>query len=154
MTLKLSKCRFGLQKVDLLGYEVTPEGIAPQEQKTKVIARLATPAAVKEVCTFLGMCGYYRQCIPGFAEIAEPLQALTKKSVRFDWNEDRQKSFDRLKAMLCSAHVMIHPDTQQEYQLHTDASDFAVGAILTQERGGIDRPMQYVSKALTDSQRK
>ncbi len=154
MTLKLCKCHFGQRSVELLGYTISGDGIAPQSENTEVIQQLPVPQDVKGVRAFLGMAGYYRQCVPGFAEYAAPLNALTKKHARFEWTERHQWGFDKLKEALCSERVMIHPDPMKPYQLHTDASDYAVGAILTQERDGVDRPVQYVSKFLNDAQRK
>ena len=154
LTLKHKKCHFGKTEVELLGYTVSAQGIAPQRQKTEVINKIPRPTTVKEIRSFLGMTGYYRQCIPRYAEIAEPLVALTKKGARFSWNDNCEVSFHQLKEELCSSHVMAHPDPGRSYIVHTDACDYAVGAILTQEKGGIDRPIQYVSKKLTETQKR
>ncbi len=103
----------------------------------------------------MGMTGYNHQCIPGYAHIAAPLIALTRKHVHFRWGDEEQAAFDALRDALCTEPVMRHPDPAKPYILHTDASDFAVGAILTQEdEGGVDRPVQYISKTLSESQRK
>ncbi len=154
LTLKLSKCRFGQTEVDLLGFRLNGEGIAPQDDKADAIKNLPTPETAKDIRAFLGMAGYYRQCIPEFAKHAVPLNELTKKNVQFKWTDDCQRSFDRLKDLLSSDKVMIYPDVTQSYQLHTDASDIAVGAVLTQVRDGLDRPVQYVSKAFSGAQKK
>ncbi len=80
-----------------------------------------------------------------------PLNALTKKHARFEWTDECQRSFDELKNALVNDRVMIYPDVNKRYQLHTDASDYTIAAVQTQE---VDRPVQYASKALTTSQRK
>ncbi len=154
MTLKLPKCSFGQSEVKLLGYTINGSGIAPQEEKTEAIRNLPVPTKVRDVRAFLGMAGYYRQCVPAFADIAAPLVRLTRKNAKFTWDDACQAAFDMLKEKLVSADVMIYPDKDKPYILHTDASDFAVGAILTQDVNGLDRHIQYVSKALTESQRK
>ncbi len=147
LTLKLSKCRFGLERVELLGYTVSGEGIEPQADKVNAIYAIPVPVTVKEVRSFLGMTGCYHQCIPEYARIAEPLTALTQKHARFEWGEAAQHTFELLKAELCFDRVMRHPDPLKPYILHTDASDYAVGAILTQQDdSGIDHPVQYISK--------
>ena len=151
LTLKLSKCHFGQEEVDLLGFRLNGSGIAPQEAKTDAIKRLLTHTTVKDVRAFLGMAGYYRQCIQNFAKYAVPLNALTKKHARIEWTDECQRSFDELKNALVNDRVMIYPDVNKRYQLHTDASDYTIAAVQTQE---VDRPVQYASKALTTSQRK
>ena len=154
LKLKPSKCRINVEKVKLLGYIVSADGITCDPEKTKAIAELGQPQTVKEVRSFLGMAGYYRQCIRDFAKIAAPLVALTKKNARFIWNEERQRSFDRLKQMLISSEVMAHPDTSKPYKLYTDSLDYACGAILVQlDNNGVERPIQYISKQYSDSQR-
>ncbi len=75
MTLKLAKCKFGLERLDLLGYTVARGSIEPQESKVKAIRDLAPPTTVKEVRSFLGMTGYYHQCLPRYAHVAAPLTA-------------------------------------------------------------------------------
>ncbi len=110
MTLKLSKCQFGQTTVNLLGYTLTGEGVAPQGDKVTVIRNLRTPTMTKEIRAFLGTAGYYCQCIPDFAKMLTPLSDLTKKHARFEWTSDCQHAFDKLKTTLTSDAVMIRPD--------------------------------------------
>ncbi len=93
------------------------------------------------------MTGSYHQCIPHYADIFVSLVALTKKYTCMV--DDCEQAFQKLKEELCFVHIMIHPDPTPPSILHTDASDHAVGAILTQKKDGIDRPAQYVSKKLS-----
>lgn len=154
LTLKLKKCHFGQEEVELLGYVVSGKGISPQQTKLEAIKQLPPPKDVKEVRRFLGMAGYYRQCIPNFADISEPLVRLTRKGELFLFGEDEERSFNALKEALCSDLVMAYPDPEKPYKLHTDASQHAVGAILLQDHNGVERPIHYVSKQLTTGQRK
>ena len=153
LKLKPSKCEFNKSSVELLGYIVSAEGITCNPQKTEVIAKLSQPQTVKDVRSFLGMAGYYRQCVPNFAKVAAPLVSLTRKHARFAWGREQQEAFDALKSLLVSSKVMAHPDTHKPYKLYTDACDYAVGAILVQvDDQGIERPIQYVSKQLSGAQ--
>ena len=153
LKLKASKCTFSAPSVELLGYIVSAEGIKCNPDKTDAIANLQVPETVKEVRSFLGMAGYYRQCVPQFAKVAAPLVRLTKKHARFTWGPEQQKSFETLKELLVSSRVMAHPDTSKPYKLYTDACDYAIGAILVQEdEHGMERPIQYVSKQLAGAQ--
>jgi len=62
-----------------------------------------------------------------FATIARPLNNLTKKNVKFDFNNECNDSFDKLKDSLCSSDVLIQSDPDKPYKLETDASKFAIG---------------------------
>ena len=155
MTLKLKKCFFAKTKVDLLGYTVSGDGITAQEDKTDAIRNMPPPTNVKAVQRFLGMTGYYRQLIPRYADIAAPLFDLTKKNSPWKWEEDEENAFRQLKDSLASERVMAPPDLCRPYRLYTDASNIAVGAVLTQvDDNGIERPIHYVSKALSGPQRR
>ena len=152
LKLKLSKCSFGVSKVDYLGHEISAEGVRPDPQKVEAIQNIRPPNTVKQVRSFLGLVGFYRQFIKNFAEVANPLTQLTKKFCRFSWSSECQKSFETLKRELCKNVVLAHPDQNKPYKLYTDASQFAVGAVLTQEVGNEERVIQFLSKQLNKSQ--
>jgi hypothetical protein len=155
LTLKESKCHFGGTELDLLGYVISANGIKAQPSKTTAINQLPAPTNINELRRFLGMCSYYRQLVPKFAEIAEPLFSLTRKGVEWGWNEETNNAFQKLKAALCSNQVMAHPDPHKPYILYTDACDYAIGGILCQEdENGTERPIQYISAQLTSTQRR
>ena len=155
LRLNPSKCVFGLRQVKLLGYVVSQSGLSADPDKVAAIDRLQPPKTVAEVRTFLGMTGYYRTCIKNYAHIAEPLVQLTRKNIKFVWTDSQQQAFNSLKAALMSDTVMAHPDPEKPYLLYTDACDYAIGAILCQvDAQGIERPVVYLSKQLSQQQRK
>ena len=154
LTVKESKCAFFQNDVNLLGYIVSESGLKAQPGKTKAIADQPAPTDIRELRRFLGMATFYRQLIPQFAKIAEPLHLLTRKGVRWSWKAEQDQAFNKLKSELCSDRVMAYPDLNQPYLLYTDACDHAIGAILCQrDMSGIERPIQYVSAQLNSSQR-
>lgn len=153
LQLKPSKCHFGLPELDLLGYVVSAKGIRPQPKKIEAIKNLDHPTDVKGVRSFLGVVGYYRQCIPGFAALAMPLTELTKSKQPFIWGPEQQQSFEQLKKALISEPILSHPDPGRPYLLYTDASDKCVGAILVQkDNEGIERVIAYLSHKLSGAQ--
>ena len=79
------------------------------------------------------MVGYYQKFVPRFAVIARPLNALTRKDVEFEWNENCQESFELLKRKLIEAAILQYPDPSKPYVLFTDASKYAWSCVLTQE---------------------
>ena len=155
VTLNRKKCEFAKPEVELLGYCVSKRGIAPIPEKTEAIANLGRPRTVKQIRSFLGMTGYYRKCIPHYADLSEPLVDLTRRGRKFVWTDNCQKSFEQLKKALISAPIMAFPDVNKPYRLYTDASDFAVGAILVQtDEHGTERPIHFLSHQLSAVQRR
>ena len=151
---KPSKCHIGQEEVRLLGYVINADGIKSDPEKTRAIANMRPPQDVKEVRSFLGTTGYYRQTI---AKVAAPLTAVTKKHTK--WTEDCQAAFETLQKtlqkMLQSDQVLAYPRTDRPYKLYTDACNYAVGGVLVQtDDEGLERVVQYVSHQLNDTQRK
>jgi len=86
---------------------------------------------VKDVQSFLGLAGYYRKFIEDFSKIAKPLTKLTKKGEKFNWTTEQQNSFQSLKKKWTTASVLNYPDFQREFLVTTDASDYAIGTVLS-----------------------
>ena len=155
LKLKLSKCEFFMKQLQFLGHVISERGIQPDFDKVKVICEMPPLCCVRDVRAFIGMCGYYRRYIPNFAHIAAPLIALTRKNARFDWTGECEKAFAMLKSKLTEAPILIHPVHDRPYRLYTDASDYAVGAILAQlDENGEERVVHYLSQQLNHTQRK
>ena len=152
LKLKMSKCSFFQSEVKYLGHVISGEGILPDQEKVSAIRKLQAPTTVKEVRSFVGMASYYRNFIKDFSELVQPITELTKKNKRFEWTSEHQKSFEALKNKLSEAPVLAHPQIGQPYILYTDASNYAIGAVLTQENNSEEHVIQYLSKQLSGSQ--
>ena len=111
------------------------------------IREIPPPKTPTEVCSFLGLAGYYRRYVKGFAVIAEPLHAV------FHWSEDCQAAFDRLKTLLTTSPITAFPDFSQAFRLYTDASTAGLGAILAQVRDGKERIICCASRALNQAEK-
>lgn len=98
------------------------------------------------------MCNYYRRYIRNYAKIARPLYNLCRKDQPYIWSEDCSIALDTLKTALMSSPVLIFPDFGNSFIITTDASNYAVGAILSQGELPRDRPIQYFSKTLNEAQ--
>ena len=83
--------------------------------------------------SFLGFANYYRKFIKDYSKITVPLSEITKKKVGFNWNEEHQEAFDRIKQIFLKAPVLEMYDPKRETRVKTDASDYALGAILSQQ---------------------
>ena len=155
LKLKRSKCEFGKPRVELLGYQIDARGIAPLPEKTAAIRDLPAPRNLKTTRSFLGLANYYRQCMPNYAHIAEPMVNLMRKGIDFNWTNQHDAAFQSLKGLLVSSHVMAHPDVHKPYKLYTDACDYAIGGILCQvDDQGVERVIQYISHQLNPVQRR
>ncbi len=153
LQLKLSKCEFEKPELELLGYVVSGAGIRAQPDKISAIANLAAPTNVKALRSFLGMAGYYRQCVKGFAALSAPLTDLTKAKTPFIWGDEQTAAFEALKHDLVSAPILVHPEPSKPYSLYTDASDGAIGAILVQkDEAGVEQVVSYLSNKLSGPQ--
>ena len=92
---------------------------------------------------------YYRKFIPNFATIAKPLNNLTRKKVNFEWTEECESSFQKLKESLQKPNILQYPDFSKEFTISVDASNIAAGAVLTQNFNGDDLPIAFASKTFT-----
>ena len=146
-----TKCIFAAKEVSYLGHRVTEEGLLPDPVLLAAIRDIPPPKTAMEVRSFLGLDGYYR--VKGFATIAAPLHALTRKDALFHWSEDCQAAFDQLKVRLTTSPITAFPDFSQEFRLYTDASTAGLGAILAQIRDGKERIICCASRALNKAEK-
>ena len=87
---------------------------------------------VFEIRSFLGFAGYYRRFIEYFSRLAAPMTKLTRKEVRFEWNDLCERAFQELKRRLTSAPILVVPERGQEYSVYCDASKHGLGCVLMQ----------------------
>ena len=127
------KCCFFKRRVSFLGHVLSGHGIEMQDDKIDAVNNWPVPRTISELRSFLGICGYYRRFVDGFATIAAPLYKLQKKGVAFEWSVDQQNAFLRLKEALVSAPILGVPRDEGTYLLDTDASDTGLGAVLSPE---------------------
>jgi hypothetical protein len=149
---KAKKCELFRKKVEYTGHFITEEGIMVDPRKVDAIKNLHTPTNVSEVRSFLGLASYYRKFVSGFSTIATPLTALLHKDKAFEWSHTTQTAFDTLKDKLTTTPVLLIPDPMKPFTLTTDASDFAIGAVLTQDQGKGEQPVAYESRKLSPAE--
>ena len=149
---KLSKCTFFKNSVEFLGHIVSDKGVGTDPNKTKCIEEWKTPSNVSELRSFLGLATYYSKFVYKFADIAAPLTELLKDNVSFVWSDACVLAFKNLKQSLCTAPVLKIPDPCVPFVLHTDASDVAVGGVLSQNLNGVENPVAYFSRKLSSAE--
>ncbi|XP_016681206.1 uncharacterized protein [Gossypium hirsutum] len=144
LVAKESKCIFGQSQIEYLGHIVNGNGLQVDPSKITVIREWPIPVTVKGVRGFLGLAGYYRRFIKGFAKIAAPLSDLLKID-NFNWTPEAQSAFIQLKEALNSAPFLALPDFLASFTIETDASGTRIGTVLVQ-RGKL---IAYYSQQLS-----
>lgn len=153
LKLQTEKCNFLCREVVYLGHKCSNEGALPDPRKIECVKNFPVPKTIRQVQSFLGLANYYRKFIPDFSSIAMPINKLMRKDVKFVWTEKCQKAFEKLREILVSPEILIYPDFNQPFILTTDASNEALGAVLSQGKIGSDRPISYASRILKCSEK-
>ena len=115
--------QFFCKEIQYLGLILSATGIRPLPAKTQAIQHMHPPTTPKQVRAFLGLVGYYRKFIKGFAKIAQPLTLLTRQQVKFEWSPEHHTAFLHLKEALVQAPILHYPNPDKKYIVYTDASD-------------------------------
>ena len=124
LTLKLAKCRFGLNQVEYLGYVVGDGRILPNPKKIEAVLHYKQPVMKTDVKAFLGLAGYYRKFVPQYASISAPLTELLKKGKPelVQWTSRCKETFQTLKCKLSESPVLKVPDFSKFFVVQTDLS--------------------------------
>ena len=132
--VKAKKCSFFMSTITFLGHRVSAAGVQPNPAKIKALKEWPLPLLTrKDVQKFLGLASYYRKFIPNFARIAAPLTDLLKKENQMVWTDVEQTAAQTLISHLVTSPVLALPDFSKPFVLTTDASDQAVGVLLSQQ---------------------
>jgi len=151
--LKPEKCHFHQKAVDYLGVIVGHGQVKMDPIKVKGITDWPTPTNLHELRSFLGFGNYYKDFIPDYSRITRPLHELTKKNTQWHWDDPESNAFIDLKGLFASYPVLRNPDPTKRYIVDTDASQFAVGATISQEHSDGRHPIAYFSKSLSPAER-
>jgi len=119
-----------------------------QTEKVHAIQGWPICRNLTELRAFLGTAGYYRRFVKNILTLAAPLLGLMKKGVRFNWTAECLQAFDTLKLKLMTEPILALPNDEGTYILDTDASNFGLGAVLSQEQFGTERVIAYVSRTM------
>ncbi|KAI5721603.1 hypothetical protein M8J77_022863 [Diaphorina citri] len=150
MKIQLDKSEFFKTETAYLGHVISNEGVRPSPEKIKCIEKFPIPKTVTQIKSFLGLVGYYRKYIKDFAKIAKPLHACLKKDATINIKDlAYNEAFHSLKSALMNEPILTYPDFTKTFTLTTDASNFALGAVLSQN----DHPIAYASRTLNDHEK-
>ena len=147
---KIKTC---MRSVRYLGFIFGVHGIRTDPDKLSAVHQIPAPKSRKQVRQFLGFANFYRRFMPpNYASVVAPLTALTSEKMPFRWDARCRYAFDKVKLLLTSTPVLVHPDFSLPFHIHCDASGLGVGAVLSQYVDGAYRPIAFCSKKLLPHQ--
>lgn len=152
LKIQLDKSEFFRKETAFLGHIVTPEGVKPNPDKIEAIQAWPLPRNEKELRGFLGTIGYYRRFLQDFAKIVKPLTVQLKKGESINHSKDFVEAFEKCKTLLTSSHILQYPDFSKPFVLTSDASNFAIGAVLSQGPIGKDKSVAFASRTLSKTE--
>lgn len=154
LKVQLDKSEFLRKEVQYLGHTLTKDGLRPNNDKIQAVLNYPLPRTQTEIKRFLGFVGYYRRFIKDFSKITQPLSACLKKGKKVLTDQKYIEAFEKCKELLIHAPILQYPDMNKPFVLTTDASEVAIGAVLSQGPIGSDKPIAYASRTLTDTEKR
>ena len=156
LKINIKKCNFFKPEVKFLGHLISKAGIRPLPERLESISKFPKPELVTQLRSFLGVINYCHRFIPKISDILSPLSALSQgpKRSTVKWNPAADNAFLAAKDALLSITTLAFPKGNLPLVLTTDASDRAVGAILTQVDGDTSRPLEFFSRKLSSPQQR
>ncbi|KAJ1081363.1 hypothetical protein NDU88_001545 [Pleurodeles waltl] len=151
---KLTKCEFHVTTVEFLGVILTPQGMVMAERKGKAVSEWPMPKTVRDVQCFLGFANFYRRFINHFSQTVAPITKLLRKKEKCVWSPEADQAFSTLKEAFSTAPVLTHPDADRPFIVEADASDVAIGAVLSERNKdtGQLHPVAYMSQKLNEAE--
>lgn len=147
------KCKFFLDKINFLGFEISGVGIHPYKEKVEAILKAPCPTDITQLKSFLGLLNYYGRFIPNLSSELHVLYELLKKDNDFNWTQECSEVFERAKKLLLNNNLLVHYDPKLPIILSCDASPYGVGAILSHLINGEEKPVFMVSSSLSPAEK-
>ncbi|OIR56906.1 MAG: uncharacterized protein A8A55_2342 [Amphiamblys sp. WSBS2006] len=147
------KCHWKQREVKFLGYVLGSGNMKMDPEKTKAITDMKRPRSTTELRCLLGMANFYRNFIPRYGETCSPLFELLKKETAFEWREEQEGAWKKLKTSFCSDQVLKIPTREGMFVLRTDASIKAIGGVLLQEGAGELQTVGFESRKTTEAEK-
>ena len=135
-----------------MGHALDKTGIRPNPNKLEAVKDWERPKTVIRVRSFTAFCIYYRKFVKKFEEVAKPLYGLTSKGVKITWEKEHEDAFQLLKMRLLQAPILAFPNFRHPFVIDMDASETALGAVLSQLIEGEERPIVFESRVLSKTE--
>ncbi|XP_050896046.1 uncharacterized protein LOC127102751 [Lathyrus oleraceus] len=143
-----------MQAEDFLGFVVHKKGIEINQKKTKAIMETKAPSTKKELQSLLGKIKFIRRFISNLSGRTQAFSPLLRlKQGKFEWNDEHQEAFDKIKHYLTDPPILAPPCGTKPMRLYISASDTTIGSMLAQENeDGVERAIYYLSRVLNDAE--
>ena len=148
LKVNAKKSFFGRSALEYLGYWITRDGIKPMKNKVEAMMNIAEPKTRKELRSFIGVVNYYRDMWFRRSHILAPLAALTSKTVKWEWGAKQKAAFLMAKRVIAKEAILAYPDFSKPFVIHTDASHYQLGGVISQD----GKPIAFYSRKLNDAQ--
>jgi len=151
--IKPEKCVWKARKIGFLGVVIGPDGIEMEKEKVEGVLSWPQPKNVKDVRKFLGLTNYYRRFIKDFAQVARPMNMLTRKDEKWTWGDNQQKAFEELNQIFTTKPVLAALDLDKEFRVEADALNYATEGVLSMKCSDEKwRPITFISKSLSNTE--
>ena len=156
------KAHMFMKEVEFCGHVIREGARRPADKKLKSIEKWEAPKTVSQLRGFLGLANYYSNYVKNYAQLAHPLMDMLKvdkqtgikgSKIPIVWTEEEKLAFENVKQALTKSLELFQVEPDKPFRMQTDASNYAVGGVLEQERGGKWVPVSFYSRKLTGSQK-
>ena len=152
--LRREKCEFGKSTIEFHGHLFTSDGLKPSPNKVKAVNECGPPQSKEELVSFLQLMAYLSRYINNFSSRCGPLRKLTKQDQKFEWNSEQQRAFEDLKDAITTAPVLILYKPGRETLVICYGSPTGLGGELFQKTEHGFQPVHYISRTLTDTEKR
>ena len=150
LKVNAKKSFFGKAELEYLGYWITREGIQPVPTKVDAIQNIQPQETKRQLRRFVGMVNYYQDMGIRRSELLAPLTNLMSKEAKYKWTPEHQHAFEQVKKVVSKETLLAYPDFNKPFEIHTDASDYQLGSVISQN----NKPIAFYSCKLTPAQRR
>ena len=157
LTVNPTKCSFGMSEVEYVGHVINEKGLSFSHEKKEKVFNIPKPTIGKHLKSFIGCAEYFHSHIKNFSDKIRPLHKMLAdyektRNKKLVWEPAAEAAFEQIREEIrnCPTLFFLHPDAP--ITLQTDASDYGIGAYLFQTIDGIDYPVAFMSRALTDAE--
>jgi transposase InsO family protein len=157
ITVNPEKCLLGLEEVEFVGHLINGKGIHFTRSRLDSVLEIPLPTHEKGLKKFLGVANYFRDHIHHHSELVRPLQQLVVNytpSRRIIWTKEAEDAFANIKEAINNCPSLSFMHESAPVYLHTDASDYGIGAYLFQLVDGVEQPVAFMSKSLNERESK
>ena len=157
ITVNPDKCKFGMPQIEYVGHTINDIGLSFTDEKRESVAAFPLPEFPKSLHQFLGLMNYYRDHVRNHSDLAQPLTHMlsrTPERQKLIWTKELEKAFETLKYCVHNCRMIFFVDGDYAIHLCTDASAYGIGAYVYQIIDGVEKPIQFLSKSLSDVQRR